>query len=137
MSWSDHLDDSELGNLPPEVWGNNFDVDGLFDPDDLWIENTGEEEQRIAVRECFTARFCDPARDTHYNGREGGLLSEPFFFAPKPCIHGLPTSNLKDAATSLFQKVSFFCRFLSLFSVFLRTRPQGEPRLHACLREVV
>jgi hypothetical protein len=61
----------------------------------------------------------------------------PFSFALKPCIHGLPTSDLKDAATSLFQKVSFFCRFLSLFSVFLRTRPQGEPRFHAGLREVV
>ncbi len=64
-------------------------------------------------------------------------LSEPFFFAPKPCIGGLATSDLKDATTSFFEKVSFSCRFLSLFSVFLRTRPQGEPRFHKGLREVV
>ncbi len=64
-------------------------------------------------------------------------ISEPFFFAPKPYICGLPTGDLKDAAISLLQQVEFFCRFLSLFSVFLRTRPQGEPRFHAGLREVV
>ena len=114
MSWSDHLDDSELGNLPPEVWGNNFDVDGLFDPDDLWIENTGEEEQRIAVRECFTARFCDPARDTHYNGREGGLLSEPFFFAPKPFICGLPASGLKSTLKGYLSFMRVCCKSFNL-----------------------
>ena len=30
-------------------------------------------------------------------------ISEPFFFAPKPCICGLPTSYLKDAAISFLQ----------------------------------
>lgn len=74
MGWNDHLDDSELGNLPSDAWGNNFDADGPFDPDDFWIENAGENEQRIAIREWFTARFCDPAHDTPYNGREGGYL---------------------------------------------------------------
>lgn len=72
MGWNDHLDGSELGNLPSEAWGKKFDMDGPFDPDDFWIESAGEEEQRIAMREWFTARFCDPAHDTPYNGREGG-----------------------------------------------------------------
>mgnify|MGYP000541222880 CR=1 FL=1 len=64
-------------------------------------------------------------------------ISEPFFFASKPSICGLPTDDLKDATTSLLQNVEFFCRFLSLFSVFLRTRPQEKPRFYAGLREVV
>lgn len=74
MGWNDHLDDSELSNLPPEAWGNTFDVDGPFDPDDSWITNASEDEQQIAMREWFLARFCDPANDTPYNGREGGYL---------------------------------------------------------------
>lgn len=74
MGCNDHFGDSELSNLPPEAWGNKFDVDGPFDPDDFWIEHAEEDEQRIAMREWFTARFCDPAHDTPYNGREGGYL---------------------------------------------------------------
>lgn len=74
MGWNDHLDDSELGNLPPEAWGNVADVDGPFDPDNFWIENADEGDQRIAMREWFTARYCDPAHETPYNGREGGYF---------------------------------------------------------------
>lgn len=89
MGWNDHLDDSELGNLPPEAWGNKFDVDGPFDPDNSWIERAGEDEQRIAVREWFTARFCDPANDTPYNSREGGYLF----------IHGGPYDPVDELYT--------------------------------------
>ena len=60
MGWNDHIDDSELGNLPPEAF-SPFDVDGPFDPQDHWLETADEEEQRIAMREWFLARFCDPA----------------------------------------------------------------------------
>lgn len=74
MGWNDHLDDSELWNLPPEAWGNVADVDGAFDPDDFWIKNADGDEQRIAMREWFTARYRDPAHETPYNGREGGYL---------------------------------------------------------------
>jgi hypothetical protein len=63
-------------------------------------------------------------------------LSEPFF-APKSCTCGLLAGDLKDATTSLFQTVEFSCRFLSLFSVFLRTRPQEISRFHERLRDVV
>jgi len=74
MGWNDYLDDSELANLPPEAWGNVADVDGPFDPEDFWIENADKDHQRIAMREWFTARYCDPAHETPYNGREGGYL---------------------------------------------------------------
>lgn len=73
MGWNDHIDDSELGNLPPEAF-SPFDVDGPFDPQDHWLETADEEEQRIAMREWFLARFCDPAIETPYNGREGGYI---------------------------------------------------------------
>lgn len=73
MGWNDHIDDSELGNLPPEAF-SPFNVDGPFDPQDHWLETADEEEQRIAMREWFLARFCDPAIETPYNGREGGYL---------------------------------------------------------------
>ncbi|MDP2264800.1 MAG: hypothetical protein Q8K24_16785 [Hydrogenophaga sp.] len=60
--------------FPPEAWGNVADVDGPFDPNDVWMKSADEDEQRIAMREWFTARYCDPAHETPYNGREGGHL---------------------------------------------------------------
>ncbi|AFQ52211.1 hypothetical protein [Burkholderia cepacia] len=72
MGWNDHLDDNELSNLPPEAYGNVFDVEGPFDPCDTWLETASRDEQIIAVRGWFLARFCDPAEGTPYNGREGG-----------------------------------------------------------------
>lgn len=74
MGWNDHLKDSELANLPPEAHANHFDVDGPFEPDDDWLGSAAREEQVIAIREWFTARFCDPANETPYDGREGGYL---------------------------------------------------------------
>ena len=73
MGWNDHMDDSELGSLPPEAF-SPLDIDGAFDPQNHWIETAEEEEQKIAMREWFLARFCDPAIETPYNGREGGYL---------------------------------------------------------------
>lgn len=72
MGWNDHLDDSELRNLPPEAWGNIFDINGPFDPEDRWLENADVHDQRTAMREWFLARYCDPAYETPYDGREGG-----------------------------------------------------------------
>lgn len=73
MGWNDHLDDSELGNLPPEAF-SEWDVDGPFDPQDHWLKTADDEDQKTAMREWFLARFCDPAVETPYNGREGGYL---------------------------------------------------------------
>ena len=67
-------EDSELSSLPAEAWGNVFDVDGPFDPENSWIESAKKEHQLIAMREWFLARYCDPAHETPYNGREGGYL---------------------------------------------------------------
>ena len=72
MGGSDHLDDSELGNLPPEAHANEFDVDGPFEVNDDWLEFASRDEQLTAMREWFHARFCDPACSTPYNSREGG-----------------------------------------------------------------
>lgn len=72
MGWNDRQDENELSNLPAEAFGNVFDVDGPFDPCDIWLEIASRDEQIIAVREWFFARFCDPAEGTPCNGREGG-----------------------------------------------------------------
>lgn len=74
MGWNDRIDDSELCNLPQEAFGNIFDVDGPFDPNNQWLLNADIDDQRIAVREWFLARYCDPSHETPYNGREGGYL---------------------------------------------------------------
>lgn len=70
----DPYEDSELSNLPPEAYGNVFDTDGPFDPDDNWLETAERHDQLTAMREWFLARYCDPAHETPYNGREGGYL---------------------------------------------------------------
>jgi hypothetical protein len=71
MGWNDRMDDSELGNLPPEAF-STWDVDGPFDPQNHWLETASRDHQIIAVREWFLCRYCDPAHGTPYNGREGG-----------------------------------------------------------------
>ena len=72
MGWNDHLDDNELGNLPPEAF-STWDVDGPFDPQDHWLETAQKDHQLIAIRAWFLARYCNPVRNTPYNGREGGF----------------------------------------------------------------
>lgn len=74
MGWNDHIeDDDELDNLPPEAF-NPFNVDGPFDPEDRWLQSACKEDQIIAVKAWFHGRFCDPAHETPYNGREGGYI---------------------------------------------------------------
>lgn len=74
MGWNDYLGDSELSNLPEEAHDNRFDLTGPFEPSDHWLSRASKDDQEIAVREWFLARYCDPAGDTPYNGREGGYL---------------------------------------------------------------
>ena len=75
MGWNDHMDDDdETSNLPPEAMGNIFDVGGAFDPANHWLRTAKEDHQLIAMRAWFHARYCDPAHETPYNGREGGYL---------------------------------------------------------------
>jgi hypothetical protein len=74
MGWNDHLDSSELSNLPEAAWNNPFDIDGSFDPNDDRLAEKDRENQVVAVREWFLSRFCDPAIETPYSGGEGGYL---------------------------------------------------------------
>jgi hypothetical protein len=71
MGGYDHLDDNELGNLPPEAF-SPWNVDGPFEPQNHWIETASRDHQIIAMREWFLARYCDPVHNMPYNGREGG-----------------------------------------------------------------
>jgi hypothetical protein len=72
MGWNDHMDDgNELGNLPPEAFAS-WHVDGEFEPEDHWLRTASKEHQIIAIRAWFLDRYCDPAMNTPYNGREGG-----------------------------------------------------------------
>jgi len=70
MSRPDRLDESELWNLPAEA---HSDSDGPFDPDHGWMESAPIDEQCIAMREWFLARYCDPAGETPV-GRYGGYI---------------------------------------------------------------
>ena len=70
----DPYDNSELGNLPPEAHANIYDTESPFEPDDDWLKKAEKHEQLTAMREWFYARYCDPAEETPYNGREGGYL---------------------------------------------------------------
>jgi hypothetical protein len=75
MGWNDHMDDgADLSNLPPEAFGNVFDVDGPFDPNDSWLQNADRDDQVTALRAWFLARYCDPSMETPYMGREGGFI---------------------------------------------------------------
>ena len=72
MGWSDHMyDDSEVSNLPPDAFSP---FEGPFDPQDHWLRTADKDDQLIAMRAWFLARYCDPAHETPYNGREGGYL---------------------------------------------------------------
>ena len=61
MGWNDRLDDNELGNLPQEAFANGFDADGPFEVSDRWLKTAEPDDQVIAIREWFLARYCDPA----------------------------------------------------------------------------
>lgn len=70
MGWNDHMDDdNEVSNLPPEAFSP---FGGCFDPQDHWLRTADKDEQLISMRAWFLARYCDPANETPYDGREGG-----------------------------------------------------------------
>lgn len=59
---------------PPEAFLQPERVPGPRDLDDRWLATASRESQVAALRTWFTDRYCDPAVDTPYNGREGGYL---------------------------------------------------------------
>lgn len=68
MGYNDHIHDGRV-DLPPEAEKGGRP----FDPDDDWLRNASAEQQNEAMKRWFLARFCDPAEDLPYNGREGGF----------------------------------------------------------------
>jgi len=71
LGWNDHLNDNELSNLPPEAFDKSA-VNGPFDLRNDWLSRASQDDLRIALREWFLARYCDPAMETPYNSWEGG-----------------------------------------------------------------
>lgn len=71
MGWNDHMDDSELGNLPSEAF---LPFHEPIEFDDHWLKRAEGDDQRIAVYAWFRARYCDPAMETPYDGGEGGYI---------------------------------------------------------------
>jgi hypothetical protein len=72
MGSSDFMDeDCDVSNFPPEAFSS---IDGSFDPQNIWLSVADTEDQKIAMRAWFLARYCDPAIETPYNGEEEGYL---------------------------------------------------------------
>ena len=70
---------------------------------------------------------------TNHQGDRFSL--SPFFISLQPSNGAIPRKCLEDASRQFLPK-SFIFRlrdlgFLYVFSVFLRTDPQEEPRIHA------
>ena len=62
----------EVANLPAEA---HSEVQGeAFEPDDFWLKSASEDDQDTALSVWWYSRYCDPAENTPYNGREGGFL---------------------------------------------------------------
>ena len=64
-------DDDERQNLPPEAYDHLGDP---FEIDDGWLRTASDDEKLTAMRSWFLTRYCDPAQETPYNGREGGYM---------------------------------------------------------------
>lgn len=63
---------ADVSNLPEEA---HSEPDGeAFEPDDRWLKRAQAHEQETAVFAWWYSRYCDPAHETPYNGREGGYL---------------------------------------------------------------
>jgi hypothetical protein len=74
MDWDDRFDDADTSNLPPEAFQRGSDADGPFEPNSDWLKSAATEQQLIAMRAWFLTRYCDPAMETPYAGREGGYV---------------------------------------------------------------
>ncbi|MDN4571842.1 hypothetical protein DBB29_24600 [Pandoraea cepalis] len=68
------MDDMKHYDAPPEAFLPRKNVVGPRDLDARWLANAPREAQVVALCAWFTDRYCDPAIDTPYNGREGGYL---------------------------------------------------------------
>jgi len=69
-----HINHGESSNFPEEAFDMIFNIDGPVEFHNSWLSSASEDEQLTAMRDWFTDRYCDPANETPYNGREGGYL---------------------------------------------------------------
>ena len=74
MGWNDRMDDTKHYDAPPEAFLPRKKVVGPRDLDERWLATAPRASQVVALCAWFTDRYCDPAIDTPYNGREGGYL---------------------------------------------------------------
>ncbi len=72
MGSNDQDDGDEIGNLPSEAFDS---YEEPFELRNEWLKDAPQQDQLIAMRAWFKARYCDPAFNTPYNGREGGIYS--------------------------------------------------------------
>lgn len=77
-----YIDYPDYTNFLDDAFDMPFNVDGPVEFNNGWLSGAEREDQLIAVKEWFTARYCDPAKETPFNSREGGYLF----------IHGGPYS---------------------------------------------
>ncbi len=77
-----YIDYPDYTNFPEDAFEMTFNVDGPVEFNNDWLTKASRDDQITAIREWFTDRYCDPANETPYNGREGGYLY----------IHGGPYS---------------------------------------------
>lgn len=78
----------EAANLPSEAFVPFRKYEPL-EIDDYWLRTAPDDDKLDAMRVWFRARFCNPALETPYNGREGGFLfinGGPY--DPAEVIHG-------------------------------------------------
>jgi len=69
-----YIDYGDSSNFPEEAFNMTFDMDGPVEFNDTWLVAACEDDQLTAMRDWFADRYCDPANETPYNGREGGYL---------------------------------------------------------------
>ncbi|WP_051937000.1 HEPN domain-containing protein [Erwinia sp. 9145] len=69
-----HINYPDHTNFPCDAFDMPFNNDGPAEFNNEWLSNASREDQLTAVREWFTDRYCDPAQETPFNGREGGYL---------------------------------------------------------------
>lgn len=72
MGWNDRMDEWSATNVPPRAVASG--PGQILDIDDEWLTKAEISEQIEAMKAWFLARYCDPAEETPYNGREGGYM---------------------------------------------------------------
>jgi hypothetical protein len=85
--------------------------------DENWVRQASRQQRVAAMRGWFGSRFCDPAEDTPYNGREGGFLfihGGPYDPAFELDRFRTPLGSRSASPRSGFRSKKHFLRFLKI-----------------------